>query len=163
MSASRQAATLDMLIQEALQQQAQQSAAGQQDQLASWEDMVVYLEQELGRRLGLRVKRLPAARLQGYYTTYQSLCPNSRPSVFQSITTNYHTPVLGYSSQAPDAVIEDPTVSFLEAWHASRRQEDSYIKTGQEASSRDTNTGHEWEIHDIRNAEALRDTQVSIL
>lgn len=161
MSASRQAATLDMLIQQALQQQAQQAAAGQEDQLASWEDMVVYLEHKLGKGLGLGVKKLPAARLQGFYTAYQSLCPNSRPGGFQSSPTNYHTPVLGYSAQPSDAVIRDPTVSFLEAWHASRRQEDSYIKTNQEASPKDTSTRQEWELHDIRNAEALRDTQVS--
>lgn len=152
---------LDVLIQQVLRQQAQQAAAGQQDQLASWEEMVVYLERELGRRWGLRVKRLPPARLQGLYAIYQSLCPNSRPGVFQSSHTNYYPPVLGYSAQAPDAVTENPRVSFLEAWHASRPQQNSYIKTGQEANPKDTNTAHEWELNDIRNAEALRDTQVS--
>lgn len=152
---------LDVLIQQVLRQQAQQAAAGQQDQLASWEEMGVYLERELGRRWGLRVKRLPPARLQGLYTLYQSLCPNSSPGVFQSSHTNHHTPVLGYRTPAPDAVIENPRISFLEAWHASRPQQDSHIRTGQEASPKDINTGREWELNDIRHAEALRDAQVS--
>lgn len=155
---------LDILIQEALKQQAQQATAGCLDHLASWEDMVVYLEQELPRRWGPRVKRLPPARLLGFYATYQSLCPNFRPGVSQSSHTNYHTPVLGYGAQAPD-VTENPTISFLEAWHASRPpsrpQEDSYIKTGHEASPKDINTGQEWELHDIHNTEALGDMQVS--
>lgn len=117
MSLSYREERLSELILEALKKQAQEAAAGEMLQLNSLDHMVVYLEHELGRKWGPQVRGLSITLLSEHYKLYQSLCPSSRSGAFQSNHTDHYTPVLRYSSQTsgPDALTEDPAVSFLEA------------------------------------------------